>query len=63
MARYYNLRFFVEDDLEKAVKMAYICDVVFLVDHPYNQQVAPLPKNIQRVTTWDEIYNEVKKLS
>lgn len=63
MARRYNLRFFIEDDLEKATKMAHICDVVFLVDHPYNQQAYGLPANIRRVTTWDEIYNEVRKHS
>lgn len=63
MARRHNLRFFIEDDLEKAVKMANICDVVFLVDHPYNRQWSGLPANIRRVSTWDEIYSEVRKLS
>jgi len=37
VARKKGIRFFVEDDLEKAIKLAYICDVVFLLDHPYNR--------------------------
>lgn len=73
MARRYNLRFFIEDDLEKAVKMAHICDVVFLIDHPYNQMskgrspvvtsLGRLPANIERVKSWDELYRKIRQLS
>ena len=58
-----NIRFFVEDDLIKAVKLAYICDVVFLFDQPYNQNGRILPSNIVRVKSWDEIYKEIRRLS
>jgi uncharacterized HAD superfamily protein len=70
IATRYNIRFFVEDDLEKAVKMAYICDVVFLIDHPYNRDpdmvtryFGKLPSNIVRVKDWDEIRRTVRRLS
>lgn len=78
IARRKNIRFFVEDHLEKAIKLAYICDVVFLLDHPYNrnsqercrecpreckQHPKDIPGNIIRVSSWDEIYKEIKRLS
>lgn len=64
--RYYysrlkNIRYFVEDDLEKAIKLSFICDYVFLMDHPYNQS-EPV-SNIVRVKSWDEIYRIIRKLS
>lgn len=59
-----NIRFFVEDDWEKAIKLAFICDVVFLFDHPYNQKPdTPLPNNIIRVKSWNEIYRNIRRLS
>lgn len=70
MSTRHNIRFFVEDDLEKAVKMAYICDVVFLIDHPYNtdpdmikRDFGQLPANVVRVEKWDEILRVVRRLS
>jgi len=63
IARQKKLRFFVEDDLEKAIKLAYICDIVFLLDQPYNQSRNEIPSNIIPVKSWDEIYREVRKLS
>lgn len=36
LSRKKRIKFFVEDDLEKATKLAFICDVVFLFAHPYN---------------------------
>ena len=59
-----KIRFFVEDILEKAEKLAYICDVVFLYDHPYNRNPKrELPSNIVRVKSWDDIYGEIRRLS
>lgn len=65
-----NIRFFVEDDLEKAVKMSYICDVVFLIDHPYNSDpetiergFGQLPSNVIRVESWDQIQRAIRRLS
>jgi len=74
ISRKIKIRFFVEDDLEKAVKLSYICDIVFLLSHPYNepQQALPdelnalrkdLPSNIIRVKSWNEIYKNIRKLS
>jgi len=62
-----KIRFFVEDDLEKAIKLSFICDVVFLISHPYNKVSKTLPEdindfrekipsNIVRVKEWSEIY-------
>jgi hypothetical protein len=53
---------FVEDDLFKARKLSEICEIVFLIDHPYNK--APedsLPKNLVRVASWQEIYRFVRE--
>lgn len=73
IARKKRIRFFVEDDLEKAKKMSYICDVVFLLSHPYNEPNfdltaeinglrSDLPSNIIRVKDWSEIYQKVSCL-
>lgn len=78
IARKRRIRFFVEDDLEKAVKLAYICDVVFLLDQPYNQNLSDkckgcgydckldekyVPDNVKRVKSWDDIYKCIRMLS
>ena len=52
-SREYKIKYFVEDDLEKAVKLAYICDIVFLIDQPYNQVLNEVPSNIIPVKSWD----------
>lgn len=56
-----NIKFFVEDDLRKAIKLSYICDFIFLLDHPYNQEKS-LPNNVFRVKSWDEIYRKIREL-
>lgn len=78
IARQKQIRFFVEDVLEKAIKLAYICDVVFLLDHPYNrnspqkclacereckQNKRNVPNNVIRVKSWDEIYRHIRIFS
>lgn len=69
-SREYKIKYFVEDDWEKAVKLAYICDVVFLLDQPYNRpdekyrrDSRDLPNNVLPVETWDEIYRHIRMLS
>jgi len=57
-----QIRVFVEDDIEKAHKLANICDLVFLIDQPYNQFEGDLPMNVLRVSTWDELYDTIKRL-
>jgi uncharacterized HAD superfamily protein len=75
--RYSNLKkikFFVEDDIEKAVKLSFICDIVFLINQPHNDPKAKLPKeikefrknipsNILRVNGWQDIYRLIKRFS
>jgi len=56
-----NIKFFVEDDLRKAIKLSYICDFIFLLDHPYNQE-KNLPNNVFRLKSWDEIYRKIREL-
>ena len=62
-----KIRFFVEDDLEKAVKLSFICDVIFLIDHPYNTPNrfvgTAIPSNIIRVKSWNEVYRHIRRLS
>ena len=58
-----RIRIFVEDDLFKAKKLAHICEVVFLLDHPYNQcEQSDLPNNVIRVKSWREIYEYVREV-
>lgn len=74
ISRKKDVRFFVEDDLEKAIKLSYICDIVFLISHPYNKPhcslppelyalrtPANLPQNIIRVKNWEEIYKLIRR--
>jgi uncharacterized HAD superfamily protein len=56
-----KVKYFVEDDLVKAKKLAFICDVVFLFDHPYNQ-ADQLPANVIRVQSWDEILRYMREI-
>jgi uncharacterized HAD superfamily protein len=52
-ARRGNYSIFVEDEVEKAKKLAQICDIVFLINQPYNQgDDLILEKNIIRVGGW-----------
>jgi len=61
-----QIRFFIEDDLINAIKLSYICEVVFLITHPYNlmnrklsidenRYRKSLPPNIFRVKDFNEI--------
>jgi uncharacterized HAD superfamily protein len=74
----HEIRIFVEDDLEKAKKLALICELVFLIKHPYNRreyQVGEerpddwhmrddpeLPNNVIPVNGWQEIYRYVRSV-
>jgi len=56
-------RYFVEDDIDNAVKLAANCEYVFLINQPYNQTgCEQLPHNIIRVNNWTEIKTNIKKL-
>ena len=61
IARKKKIKFFVEDDLEKAKKLSYICDVVFLLKQPYNCS-GELPGNVIRVDSWDQIYKNIRAI-
>jgi uncharacterized HAD superfamily protein len=58
-ARKMPIKYFVEDDLRKAKKLSYICDFVFLINHPYNQD-DNLPSNVIRVDSWREILQQMR---
>jgi len=60
ISRKKKIRFFVEDDADKANKLAYICDIVFLMRQPYDKN-QKLPNNVVRVGSWDELYRQVRK--
>lgn len=70
-----KIRFFVEDDWVKAIKLSYICDIVFLIDHPYNRTaeenpskhadssvIGKLPPNILRVESWAQLKKIITQL-
>ena len=66
IARKWGIRFFIEDDWEKAIKLAYVCDVVFPLDQPYNRPAPKfdrpedIPSNIVRVWSWAEIQRRMR---
>lgn len=62
ISRKKKIKFFVEDDPEKAIKLAYICDVVFLMEQSYNIN-EKLPNNVVRVCNWDDVYRQARKYS
>lgn len=67
-ARQKKLRYFVEDSLPNAIRLARTCEYVFLINHRYNQEnteenyPSPLPYNIIRVESWNEIYEHIKSM-
>ena len=56
------IRIFVEDDPVSARQLAYSCDLVVLMDQPYNRDVT-MPGNVARVGDWDELFTLVRSLS
>jgi len=59
-----EIRIFIEDDLDKARKLASICEVVYLFDQPYNRcdrGGEAIPNNIIRVSSWEEIRRSIRK--
>jgi hypothetical protein len=62
ISRKKKIRFFVEDDSDKASKLAYVCDIVFLLKQPYNTS-RDLPNNVIRVDSWEDLYRSVRGLS
>jgi uncharacterized HAD superfamily protein len=63
LSKQHEIRAFVEDTLSNALKLANVCQIVFLLDHPYNQ-AAPgsLPTNVVRVKSWNEIYGWLRNV-
>jgi uncharacterized HAD superfamily protein len=61
ISRNRKIRFFVEDDADKANKLAFICDIVFLLNQPYNKW-KPIVDNVVRVNSWDDIAIAIKNL-
>ena len=58
-----QIRAFVEDDLNKARRLCDLCEVVFLIDQPYNQVEPDVsPKNLIRVKEWPEVRDRLRSL-
>lgn len=59
-----SFRFFIEDHPENAIKLASLCDYVFLLKEPYNTDIRyKYPKNVIKVENWNDIYRKLKSLS
>jgi len=57
-----SIRVFVEDDLFKARKLAHTCELVFILDQPYNRCAEDdLPNNVRRVRSWHEVYDFLRE--
>lgn len=61
LSKKYKIKYFIEDDLEKAMILSNICKAVFLINHKYNMD-ENLPINIIRVNDWYEIFKHIKSL-
>ena len=59
IARQSEMRLFVEDDAVKATKLANVCDIVYLLNQPYNA-AATLPANVIRVESWNAIKAHIR---
>lgn len=55
-----KIKYFIEDDLDKAEKLCAICKAVFLVDYKYNQVADVLPYNLIRIQNLSEILDYLK---
>ena len=55
-----KINIFVEDDLYKAIKLSRICELVFLIEHPYNKTDIILPNNLIKVEDWTQIYKYLR---
>ena len=74
ISRKKKIRYFIEDDVEKAIKLSFICDIVFLISQPYNEPSEDLtehlqllrknlPSNVVRVKEWIDIYQNIRRFS
>lgn len=57
-----KIRLFVEDDPNKAEKLADLCDIVFIPEQPYNH-MTDAENNIVRVRSWAEIERFLRRIS
>jgi len=63
-----KIKYFIEDDPDKAIILSDICRIVFLIDHKYNNPefnkdlTSKFPINVIRIKDWKEIYKILKKL-
>jgi uncharacterized HAD superfamily protein len=61
VAKRQHFRAFVEDDIANARKLADTCEVVFLIDQPYNRcGPGELPSNVVRVESWNELFRTMR---
>ena len=56
-----KIKYFIEDDLDKALLLSNTCKAVFLFDYAYNRTIVPLPFNVFRVTSWKQVFDLIKK--
>lgn len=57
-----KIKYFIEDDLLKAVKLCSVCKAVFLVDYKYNQSDTKTPYNLIRVKDLSEVVELINLL-
>ena len=63
LAKKNRIRFFVEDNPENAIKLSEVCELVFLIKHPYNLEfINDLPDNVLPVDDWHELHSHIKPL-
>lgn len=60
-AKTHKIKYFIEDEPIKAIKLSQICRYVFLIKHKYNE-TAKLPYNVILVNDWCEIYEKLKEM-
>ena len=53
-------RYFIEDDISKAIKLSHLCEVVFLMDQPYNREIDYMPSNIIRIFRLSDALHHIR---
>ena len=73
ISRKRKIRFFVESDILRAIKLSFICNVVFLLSSQSNSnsennlrngncEQVKIPSNLIRVKSWDEILEQIERI-
>lgn len=62
ICRELDIEVFIDDSTANVLDVATACKRVFLFDRPWNQEQVPLPTNVTRTYSWEEIVQKIQGL-